>query len=158
RPFNRADYYIRLNAADPSPNPNCAPGTGTLVKEALNQSNGNATRYSLIQCSASMQVIFRLDTNADGLPDQTVNTLAGLTAMDIKQQVIEVQIYLLVHDGVMDRRFRWPTQVVTVGPQAGAPGAGLGADIDLKILLGNDNWPFYRWKIHTLVIKPKSFY
>jgi len=152
-PFNRADYYIRQNAANAS----CAPGTGTLIKAVVNHgataSGGGAlTEYPLVECVANMQIVFRLDTNLDGVPEQTVNNISGLDALAVKEQVKEVQVYILAHEGPMDTRFRYGgANPVTVGPSA-----ALGTSVNLTAY--GANWDHYRWKVYTLVIKPKSFY
>ncbi|MDD3846936.1 MAG: prepilin-type N-terminal cleavage/methylation domain-containing protein [Syntrophorhabdaceae bacterium] len=153
RPFNRADYYVKKPS---TANPNCASGTGSLVKFALPQSAAvdvTANELPLIECVANMQVVFRLDTNLDGVPeDPPVNDISGLDALAIKEQVKEVRVYLLTHEGIMDRRFKYGgANPITVGPTA-----ALGTSVNLTAF-GTD-WDHYRWKVHTLVIKPKSFY
>ena len=98
-PFNRADYSVQQIATT---NPGCTPHTGTLVKAVLNQANGTITQYPLMDCVASMQVMFGIDTNGDDIPDDTWNTLAGLSPMQIKQQVKELRVYILAHEGTQD--------------------------------------------------------
>jgi len=152
-PFNRADYFVKRPAAT---NVNCAPGTGTLYKAIVKHgpagTGGGTEECPLVECVANMQVIFRLDTNLDGVPDQTVNDISGLDALSIKEQVKEVQVYILAHEGMLDRRFRYGgANPVTVGPSA-----VMGASVNLTAY-GTD-WDHYRWKIYTLIIKPKSFY
>jgi prepilin-type N-terminal cleavage/methylation domain-containing protein len=152
-PFNRADYYIKKPAVT---NVNCAPGTGTLYKAIVKHGpagTGGATEeFPLVECVANMQIVFRLDTNLDGVPDQTVSDISGLDALSIKEQVKEVQIYILAHDGILDRGFTYSgANPVTVGPSVAT-----GTSVDLSAF-GTD-WSRYRWKIHTLIVKPKSFY
>jgi prepilin-type N-terminal cleavage/methylation domain-containing protein len=147
-PFNRADYAVRTNA-----NTRCAPNTGSLEKMTINQSNGGLTSSPLIDCVANMQVTFRLDRNSDGFPeDPTVESLAGLTALLIKQQVKEVRVYILAHEGPMDRGFTYNgANPIHLGD------AGLGEDIDLSASFGAD-WDHHRWKIYTLIVKPRGLY
>lgn len=152
-PFNRADYFVKRPAVT---NVNCAPGTGTLYKAIVKHGpagTGGATEECpLVECVANMQVVFRLDTNLDGVPDQTVTDISGLDALSIKEQVKEVQIYILAHEGILDRRFTYGgANPVTVGPSA-----AMGTTVDLTGF-GSD-WNHYRWKIYTLIVKPKSFY
>lgn len=154
RPFNRADYYVKRPS---TANPGCAPGTGTLYKyvvpHAASAVPAEDNEWPLIECVANMQVVFRLDTNLDGIPeDPPVNDISGLDALSVKEQVKEVRIYLLAHEGMMDRAFRYGgANPVTVGPTT-----ALGTSVDLTGF-GAD-WNHYRWKIYTLVIKPRSFY
>jgi hypothetical protein len=147
-PFNRADYAVRTTA-----NTRCAPNTGSLEKIRINQSDGLLTSSALIDCVSNMQVTFRLDRNGDGFPeDPTVESLAGLTALLIKQQVKEVRVYILAHEGPMDRGFTYNgANPLHLGD------AGLGEDIDLSASFGAD-WDHYRWKIYTLIVKPRGLY
>ncbi|NLT22523.1 MAG: prepilin-type N-terminal cleavage/methylation domain-containing protein [Syntrophorhabdus sp.] len=152
-PFNRSDYYVKQPAVA---NVNCAPGTGTLYKAIVKHGpagTGGATEeFPLVECVANMQVIFRLDTNLDGVPDQTVNDISGLDALTVKEQVKEVQIYILGHEGIMDRGFTYGgANPVTVGPSV-----AMGTSVNLSAF-GTD-WNHYRWKTYTLIVKPKSFY
>ena len=149
-PFNRADYYVGIPA---SANPNCAPNTGVLYKEVI----GDA-KYPLIDCVANMQVVFRLDTNMDGIPDQTVNSISGLSAYDIKLQVKEVSIYILAHEGMKDSSFK--SDISNPTAYLVGPTAALGTTVNLAGLdtSSADAWKQYRWNTYKLVIKPKSFY
>lgn len=150
-PFNRADYYVRQNLV----NQDCATGTGTLIKATVDHTAGGGalTEFPLIECVASLQIIFRLDTNSDGVPDTTVNNISGLDALSIKEQVKEVQAYILAHEGTLDRGFTYGgANPVTVGSTT-----ALGASVDLTGF-GGANWNHYRWKLYTLIVKPKSFY
>ncbi len=113
-PFNRADYYVMQPAAA---NPNCAPGTGTLYKNVIGDA---ASPYPLIECVANMQVVFNLDTNLDGVPDLIVNDISGLDPYKIKEQVKEVHIYILAHEGLKDKSYKSEiaNPAVTLGPSA----------------------------------------
>jgi prepilin-type N-terminal cleavage/methylation domain-containing protein len=157
-PFNRADYYVRRRTAS-NDNPNCAPGTGTLVKATVNHADGDLTEMPLITCVANMQVIFRLDTNGDGIADTTVGStpaLPALTAMQIKEQVKEVRVYILAHEGPRDNGYQLPAanRTITVGDTA-----ALGRSVDLlSDVVGDATWANYRWKVYTLFVKPRSLY
>ncbi|MBP1748250.1 MAG: hypothetical protein H6Q52_789 [Deltaproteobacteria bacterium] len=148
-PFNRADYYVK----QPAPaNPNCAPGTGTFYKEVI----GDAV-YPLIECVANMQVVFNLDTNLDGVPELLVNDISGLDPYKIKEQVKEVHIYILAHEGLKDASYKseLASAAATVGPST-----SLGTTVNLNTLdtTATDAWKQYRWNSYKLVVKPKSFY
>lgn len=151
-PFNRADYYVRQNLANTS----CAAGTGTFIKATVDHTGGGGgtlTEFPLIECVANMQVVFRLDTNGDGVPDSSVNSISGLDALSVKEQVKEVHVYILAHEGTMDRTFTYGgANPVTIGPTV-----ALGTSVNLTGFGGAD-WNHYRWKIYTLIVKPKSFY
>ncbi|HEX2965893.1 MAG TPA: hypothetical protein VHO84_08910, partial [Syntrophorhabdaceae bacterium] len=150
RPFNRADYYVRRTSWT---NAGCAPGTGTLFKAVANQGGDGFTVLPVMDCVANMQVVFRIDTNGDGVPDSTVNDISSLNAMEIKERVEEIQVYILAHEGAMDRTYtRAGTGVILLGPSA-----SLGRNVDVQSLAGA-NWDHYRWKIYTLFVKPRGMY
>ena len=150
RPFNRADYYVRRTGATGGA---CAPGTGTLFKAVANHGNNGFTTYPIMDCVANLQLVFRVDTNGDGIPDSTVTDISGLTAMQIKEQVKEIQAYILAHEGILDRAYRrGGSGTILVGPTS-----ALGRDVNLSTLSGS-NWNRYRWKIYTLFVKPRGFY
>lgn len=150
-PFTRADYYV---AAPVTVNPSCAPGTGTLYKNVIGDTS---SPYPLIDCVANMQVVFRLDTNQDGIPDQTVNDISGLDAYTVKTQVKQVDIYILAHEGTKDTSYtsELASSSLTVGPSA-----SLGTTVDLSTLdtTSATAWKNYRWKVTKLTVKPRSFY
>jgi prepilin-type N-terminal cleavage/methylation domain-containing protein len=151
RPFNRADYYVRRSA---STGTGCASNTGTFIKSVTNQSAlGGHTERPLIDCVAAMQVLFRVDTNGDGIADGApVNSISSYTARQIKENVKEIRVYILAHEGNMDRGFRYAgSSTITLGDPA------LGAQIDLQALVGA-NWDRYRWKIYTVNVSPRGFY
>lgn len=157
-PFNRADYYVRTPLRVSEINPNCAPNTGILYKEVIGEPDANINPYPLIDCVANMQVVFRLDTNMDGIPDQTVNTISGLSAYDIKLQVKEVNIYILAHEGTKDSSFK--SDIANPTAYLVGPTAALGTNVNLTGLdtSSADAWKQYRWNTYKLVIKPKGFY
>lgn len=150
RPFNRADYYIQ----GPAPQ-GCAPNTGTLFRATINQSNGALRPEPIIDCAADMQVIYRLDTNSDGLIDSTVSDLsaAGLaTAEHIRAQVKEVRVYILSHEGQRDEAFSYANSTVYVGDSA----LGGGRSFNLSAI--GTGWRNYRWKVSSLVVKPRNLF
>jgi prepilin-type N-terminal cleavage/methylation domain-containing protein len=153
-PFNRADYYVRRTNATGA---GCAPGTGTLFKAVVNQENNPGfTVYPVMDCVANMQVVFRLDTDDDGVIDSTVNVIpAGYTTMQIKDRLKEIRVYILAHEGTFDRGYRQDGNgTINAVP---APDNSLGQNVNLTTLVGVD-WYRYRWKTYTLFVKPRSLY
>jgi prepilin-type N-terminal cleavage/methylation domain-containing protein len=145
-PFNRADYYIQRPASIPQA---CAPNTGVLYKATINQGNGALNTNPLIDCVADMQVIYRLDTNNDGTIDSTLDSISGLTAQQIREQLREVRVYILSHEGQRDSAFQYQSSTITVGE------FGLGSTFNLSSIIGT-GWQNYRWKVNTLVVKPRN--
>ena len=145
-PFNRADYYIQRPASIPQA---CAPNTGVLYKATINQSNGALNPEPLVDCVADMQVIYRLDTNNDGTIDSTLENISGHTAQQIREQLREVRVYILSHEGQSDRAFRYANSTITIGE------FGLGRTFNLSATIGS-GWENYRWKVSTLVVKPRN--
>jgi prepilin-type N-terminal cleavage/methylation domain-containing protein len=147
RPFNRADYYVRHSNDTGA---NCAPNTGTFIKSVINQvASGGHIEQPLIDCVAGMQVLFRVDTNNDGVADGApVSSISGYTARQIKENVKEIRVYILAHEGTMDRGFRYNgSNLITLGD----------VQIDLQTLVGV-NWNRYRWKTYTISVSPRGFY
>ncbi len=150
-PFNRADYYVRRDANSA----NCAPGTGTLIKATINHFDGGLTEHPLIACVANMQITFRRDADNDGLVDaDPTNNISTLSAMEIKQQIKEVRIYLLAHEGSRDNGYNLPDASMTmyIGD------AGFGRAVNLNTVVGDDSWRNYRWKTYKMIVKPRSLY
>lgn len=148
RPFNRADYYVRRSPSDTGAN--CAPNTGTFIKSVINQAaSGGHTEQPLIDCVAAMQVLFRVDTNSDGVADgPPVNDISGYTARQVKENIKEIRVYILAHEGTMDTGFRYNgSHLITLGD----------VQIDLQALVGA-NWDRYRWKTYTISVSPRGFY
>lgn len=148
RPFNRADYYLKQPAAGMPQR--CAPGTGILYKAVMNQnSDGTLNEMPLLDCVADMQVLFRYDPKGYGSASLTATSdISTWTAKDIRDEVKEVRVYILTHEGQRDTSFTYPTSTVGVGTEYGTSVGGRNFD-----LTGIANWRNYRWKIYTLVVK-----
>jgi prepilin-type N-terminal cleavage/methylation domain-containing protein len=167
-PFNRADYYIST-ASVPLRCADAASGTGILVKSLVSHDDGDfdlppddniPDLLPLLDCVADMQVIYRLDTDGDGTADSPVSdivTALSLTAEEIREQVKEVRVYILAHEGQYDSTYIFnnftgtdtcPT-CVRVGEKIGA--VLYGQDYDLSAI---NDYLNYRWRVYTLVIKP----
>jgi len=163
-PFNRADYYI--SAANVPQR--CAANTGVLMKSIISHVNGaldaNET-LPLLDCVADMQVVFGVDqdTPLDGTINCYVDNLNdGLVTVDaenIRMRVKEVRIFLLGHEGQIDRSFNFQAPInpssITVGETSGnCTGATvLGRDFNLN---GITDWQNYRWKVYTMVVLPMN--
>jgi hypothetical protein len=111
-PFNRVDYYISRPAAM---SPSCAPNTGILYKSTVSHSNGQLDEAPVIDCVADMQVIFRRDTDGDGVPDVQTGDITALSAQQIREGIKEVRLYVLSQEGQRDPNYRHAPTVVTVG-------------------------------------------
>jgi prepilin-type N-terminal cleavage/methylation domain-containing protein len=144
-PFNRADYYID-NSEYPIPR-HCAPITGTLVKRVVSHVTGALEDpLPLLDCVADFQVIFGLDSNADRLVDSWDTSMPGLTADQIRTQLVEVHVNIFVQQGQRDDSYRYPNSTVYVGDNT----IGGGRDFDVSL------YPNYRWKLYSIVVKPRN--
>ncbi|MHC4434100.1 MAG: PilW family protein [Planctomycetota bacterium] len=143
-PFNRADYYISA-ANVPA---QCAPNTGVLVKDEMDPTDGTSLgALPLIDCVADMQVAYRLDNSGDGVIDTSADTLAGLTARQIRERVKEVRFYILAHEGQMDPSYTHAPLAITLGENLENGFHGTNP-FDVSAV------PNYRWKAYTLVVRP----
>lgn len=173
-PFNRADYVIRRFDSDgkviaPS---RCASKTGVLEKAVVNQGNGAFSYLPILDCVADMQVIFGLDTNNNGIigtytdgsgttivpwpvgtPDESVASITAFAdAATLRQQVREVRVYILAHEGQKDTNYTYPNSTILVGDSA--LGASLGNTFNLLSKIGDPEYKYYRWKLYIIVLKP----
>lgn len=155
-PFNRADYYVE-RPPGPAPDdmpPRCAQNTGILYKGIVNQSNGNKTEIRLIECVADMQLAFGLDGDGDGDVDTWTEYVNDLTALEIREQLIEVRVYILAHEGQRDTGYNFSGFNGGCGTCIMVGEAGLGGeDFDLT---GIPDYLDYRWKVYTVVVKPAN--
>lgn len=150
-PFNRADYYISTTNVPPR----CASTTGVLMKGLINHTTGNRNpEIPLLDCVADMQIIFRSDTDDDGVIDNIASDISGLTANQIRQQLKEVRIYILTHEGQKDTTYRYPSNSIYVGEDETIPQSlNLGRNFDLTTIADYRN---YRWKVYRIVVKPDN--
>ena len=151
-PFNRTDYYI----SNTNVQSRCAPNTGVLMKTVLSQNTGDRADFlPMLDCVADMQVVFRFDQtvpadgNADLITDDIVT--AGLTAQQIRDQLMDIRVYVLAHEGQRDPNYTYPTNPVTVGEFAAGRNFNF-ATVASPIA----NWQNYRWKLYTIVVKPNN--
>lgn len=150
-PFNRADYYIRRPTNVPD---SCAPGTGILYKNPVNQANGAVPLINekpLLDCVADLQVIYSLNSglHVDD-PNNIPNT--GDLAKGIRDNVTELRVYILAQEGKKDPSYTFPTnpngQIVV-----GEFNAGRTFDFAAN---GITDWQNYHWKIYTIVVALKN--
>jgi prepilin-type N-terminal cleavage/methylation domain-containing protein len=143
-PFNRADFYVSRPASNMSPS--CAPNTGMLYKATVSHSDGSfAEELPIMDCVADMEVLFRIDTNSDGVADSTTGDISALTAQEITENLKEVRVYILAQEGQRDRSYVHSPATISVGDR----------DFDLASTIGT-GWQNYRWKVYTLWVKPKQ--
>ena len=151
RPFNRAEYYIADALSNPSITvpQRCAPNTGVLVKAVVaHDAAGNTTNLlPLLDCAADMQIVYGLDTDGDGAVNNWATDISsGMTAADIRSQLVEVRVYILAQVGMRDNGYRNPADNVYVG----ATDVGGGRWFDIS---GYRN---YRWKLYQIVTKTRN--
>jgi hypothetical protein len=156
RPFNRAEYYID-NTPGTVPQ-RCAPNTGVFVKAVVDAAGDTPTLLPLLDCVADMQVEYGLDTNADGFVDSwSPNAPVGMTAANIRAQLLEVRVHVLAQEGQRDDSYAFPSDNVSVGNENAAgrvfnfPSIGFAS-------VGNvaTNFKHYRWKVYNIVVKPMN--
>ncbi len=152
-PFNRADYYVRV---PPTADLHdwCANGTGVLYKGPINQSDGKiGFEYPLLDCVADMQVVYELDTDNNGIYDTPTNDISTFTAQQIRDQVREVRVFILAHEGQIDRGYTFNnftgTETCATCIRVGES-SSLGRDFNLTAITDYLN---YRWKVYRLVVK-----
>lgn len=153
RPFNRADYFIQRPANMPL---RCASNTGILYKATMNHDdNGTYSPLPLLDCVADIQVVFRRDTGVytDNLSTLTdTNGNGTIDAQEIREQIREVRVYILAHEGQRDTTYTYPFNSITIPPVTD-PAAGLGRTFDLTTI---PDWQNYRWKVYTIIVKPNN--
>ncbi len=136
-PFNRSDYYVDTTSVPV----HCAPNTGVLVKATVQHPDGSLSPpYPLLDCVGSVKYRYQLDTNADGAIDTTADAggIAAMTAQQIRDQVKEVQVIVLAHEGQRDEAYTHPTTSMNV--------AGTNVNVDVH----------YRWRLYQMTIQPIS--
>ena len=157
-PFNRADYYVARPKTLPA---GCAPHTGVLYKaNILHGTSSSAGGYDpvipLLDCVADLQVVYGLDNDGSGRVNQYLDAPANTaspTSADIRNQLREIRVYVLTHDGKKDFTYTYPSSFINVGETLN--GVFRGRVFDLATLIGS-GWQNYRWKIYTIVVRPKN--
>ena len=160
-PFNRADYYISRPADIP---PRCAPSTGVLYKATLQHATGNFTELPLLDCVVNMQVTFLVDADEDGSIDSPPfsDSLVGLTAEQIRNRVREIRVYIVAQEGQKDPTYDFSkggtVEELFVTETYGADSRDVQgiSNLNLKTLLGDPEYKYYKWKIYTIVVTPNN--
>lgn len=161
-PFNRADYYIE-NVTGTTIPPRCAPGTGILMKAVIDQTTGNRSAgIPLLDCVADIQVYYRLDRDGDGTVEDTTDVLTdlsanNLTAQQIRDQLKEVRVYILAHEGQRDPNYTYPNSTLTIPADTNDPVKATGLEKTFSFVTsGITGWQNYRWKVYPIVVKPNN--
>lgn len=156
-PFNRADYYVRRPTT--SIPASCNPGTGILYKTVITNSllSPGRTEYPLLDCVGDMQVMFDMQDPADTNKTMTVDTLAGLSAADIRSRLKTIRVYLLVQEGALDRSYQYPVtdanKVIVVADDRASSLGRTFSEADMTNYFGPE-WKNYRWKVYSVVGQP----
>jgi hypothetical protein len=152
RPFNRAEYYIDNTDAPQR----CAPNTGVLVKAVVVQNGtGNPPMLlPLLDCVADMQVVYFLDTDTDPLtpPIPSDDIAVGMTAADIRAQLVEIRVYILGQEGQRDDSYTYKN----VLDNTHANEILVGPDIVNGRYINLSGYLNYRWKVYNIAVKPKN--
>jgi hypothetical protein len=155
-PYNRADYYIKRPSNDADIPKACNPKTGILYKAVAkngiapdtvtlpNETPEHMLLYPLLDCVGDMQVIY--DT-ATGFSE-----VSGSTAADVRDQLRAVRVYILAHEGHLDRNYTYPDSEIRVGDN----GLGRTWSSDNMRQVFGDDWKNYRWKVYTIIARPKN--
>ena len=152
-PYHRTDYYVSRSDKMPQ---HCNAGTGILYKTMVDHATGRfSDGYPLLDCVGDMQVEFVSEDEDGNITELTIANLNTLLAADIRQHLKYVRIYILTHEGKQDRSYNYPSDSIQVGdPRRGSSGRTLSSS-DMASLFTAD-WRKYRWKIYSMVIRPKN--
>jgi hypothetical protein len=153
-PFNRADYYVSTSSGITIPK-RCAQGTGILMKAVETQS-GNGFQGSsmpVLDCVADMQVVMHRDADVthDGVVDTYGTGWVAADAETIRNELKEVHVYILTHEGQRDTSYTQTAGTILVGEQVGTQ--VYGRNFDLTTIT---DWQNYRWKVYTIVVHPRN--
>lgn len=129
-------YKIRYYLSASQTASHCNPGTRNLIRAVGSTDVGQPVLY----CVSDFRVRFDLDTNNDGVIDTTLDrpSNASITPDNIKRQLKQVRIYLLVQEGGLDKDYSFRGNTTVDG-------------INLQL---PQNYQSYRWKIYRFIIKP----
>lgn len=171
-PFNRADYYIwraSTSTATDQVSDRCAPNTGVLRKTVIAHADGDRIPLPLLDCVADLQIAYGLDTNADGIMDLPTDDISALSATQIREQLKQVRVYILAHEGQRDNNYTFSgfsdtdndgnpnPPFIRVGESDGAGALEVGNDFDLSTVTpGNTDYLRYRWKLYTIAVAPTN--
>jgi prepilin-type N-terminal cleavage/methylation domain-containing protein len=159
-PFNRADYYISYSNVPIR----CAPNSGVLVKAILSHTDGKLEdELPLLDCVVDMQVTYWLDTTGNGAVDDIVNDLSGKIASDLRDELKEVRVYLLAHEGQRDPMYDFSVKADGTTREAVdniTESADLASNTvvlaNLKTVVGDPVYKFFRWRVFRISEAPTS--
>lgn len=147
-PFNRAEYFIDQTSVPRL----CAPGTGVLAKSVMLHDSGSlGAPLPLLDCVLDFQVALGLNlAGTDPTVDCVVASTSHLdnTAPWLRERLRDVRISILSHEGARDARYVHPESSIFVGDNSLA--TPVGATVNVGALRN------YRWKVHTIVVRPTS--
>lgn len=146
-PFNRADFYVRRPATGMPTHCSTDAGTGILYKATVDHNGGGLTELPILDCVREMRVVFGRDTNNDGSSDTFGALPTTLTAEDTRNQLREVRIYILAHEGQRDATYTSPALITAIDPDVGTTISFDAAAAGLQN---------FRWKVYTIIAKPYS--
>lgn len=162
-PFNRTDYFVSRSGTVPA---SCAPNSGVLYKAMVNHGDGRHSLIPLLDCVVSLQAVYSLDSNGDGVVDSHADASFGTPGAQgalptdptldlLWNQLREIRVYILAQDGKKDSGYAdsnnaaYPGQTITVGE------FGMGREVNMRTTIGV-SWNQYRWKVYNIVVEPKS--
>ncbi len=161
-PFNRSDYFVRrFDSSGRNITPQrCAPNTGVLEKATVNHSDGGFTYLPLLDCVADFQVTFWLDTDGDGDIDwPPSDDISALTDRDIREQLKEVRVYIVAHEGQRDANYDFSkddTREFLSAMEISGTDSRTITFVNLKTLIGDPDYKFYRWKVYTITVSAEN--
>lgn len=156
-PFNRADFYVRHPATSEQgwfklPQ-RCNPSTGVLIKGVVGHTSGVYDELPLLECVLDMQVVFALLTTGSTATTDA-SDISALTPKEIREQVKEIKIYILTHDGGRDTNYTYPSATIGVGPGNGVS-SGSGRTYNFAAN-GVSNWQNFRWRVYQIIARPRN--
>lgn len=156
-PFNRADFYVRRPATSEQgwfrlPQ-RCNPSAGVLIKGVVGHTSGTYDELPLLECVLDMQVVFSLLTPGSSTTTDT-SDISAMTPKDVREQVKEIRVYLLTHDGGQDAGYTYPNATIGVGPGNGVS-SGSGRTYNFAAN-GVANWQNYRWRVYQIIARPRN--
>jgi type IV pilus assembly protein PilW len=127
---NLIEYYLYSSSSAPF---HCADGTFTLGRKV---GNGNPT--PILYCVADFKVRFKWNGS---LVDPS--TLSNISYIDEKNNLRQVNVYLLVQEGKRDPEYKFSRNKVSVD----------GVDLNLSNVT---DYQHYRWKVVKISVRPMN--
>ncbi len=140
-PFNRVDYFLK-RPSEGFPE-RCCPTTYELYRAVINHEDGKRNPQPILDCVKDFQVSFGLDTDSDGDIDLWTSEIPE-TASQIRAQVKQVRVFILVQEGSKDISFNFRGYISIGDSDTG----------ELKRFIPDGEEIHYRWKLLKLVVNP----